>query len=96
MIRVAVIGATGYAGAETVRILSDHPRARISLLTSRQYAGASLADIYPAFNGVVDVRLEEYAPERVADRADVVFIALPHKIPMDIVPALLEKGLNRD
>ncbi len=47
MIRVSVIGATGYAGAEIVRILCGHPEATLTILTSRQYAGVNFADVYP-------------------------------------------------
>ena len=94
MVRVAVVGATGYAGAELVRILSGHPAIDLTVLTSRQYAGRSLASIYPAFKGVVDATLEPFSAENLVGRADAVLIALPHKIPMEIVPGLLAQGLK--
>ncbi|PIP39010.1 MAG: N-acetyl-gamma-glutamyl-phosphate reductase [Desulfobacterales bacterium CG23_combo_of_CG06-09_8_20_14_all_51_8] len=92
MIRVGVIGATGYAGAELVRILAGHPEARITMITSRQYAGASFASIFPAMRGVVDLVCDAYDAQRVSNATDVVFLALPHKLPMAFVPDLLEKG----
>ena len=49
MIRVAVVGATGYAGAELVRILAGHPEAELAILTSRQYAGVRFDQVYPVF-----------------------------------------------
>jgi N-acetyl-gamma-glutamyl-phosphate reductase len=94
MIRVAVVGATGYAGAELVRILAGHPNVEIAVMTSRQYAGNTLASIYPAFKGVVNATLETFSQENLAGQVDVAFIALPHKIPMDIVPGLLEQGIK--
>ncbi len=81
MIRAAVIGATGYAGAELVRLLAAHPRAEISLVTSRQYAGAALSEVYPVLAGVVDLVCREYREEEAAAASDVVFTALPTRFP---------------
>lgn len=92
MIRTAVIGATGYAGAELVRILAGHPEVQITMITSRQYAGAPFASVFPAMRCVVDLVCEAYDAVRVCQAADVVFMALPHKLPMAFVPELLEKG----
>jgi len=94
MIRTAVVGATGYAGAELVRILAGHPEVELAHLTSRQYAGKPLDSIYPAFKGVVDRDLEAYNAGKLAGRVDAAFIALPHKVPMGIVPGLLEQGVK--
>jgi len=92
MIKVAVIGATGYAGAELVRILCGHPNVRLSLLTSRQYAGKSFEDIYPSMRGLVGLTCQSYSTERVCKQADVIFLALPHKVSMGIVPDLIAAG----
>ena len=92
MIRAAVVGATGYAGAEVVRILSGHPEADITVLTSRQYAGVGFDQVYPAMAGRVDAVCREYSVEFVCENADLVFMALPHKLPMAFVPDLLNSG----
>jgi len=92
MIRAGVVGATGYAGAELVRILSNHPGVKLTIVTSRQYAGKPFADIFPSMKGIVDLVCETYDGNRVAEKTDVVFMALPHKLPMDFVPDLLKKG----
>jgi N-acetyl-gamma-glutamyl-phosphate reductase len=92
MVRVAVVGATGYAGAELVRILSGHPEAEITVLTSRQFAGVRLDEVYPAFAGQVDLVCEAYSADRVCDRSDVVFMALPHQLPMSFVPEIMARG----
>lgn len=92
MVRVGIIGATGYAGAELVRILTDHPDAELSVITSRQYGGKPLSEVYPSMAGVVDLVCEEYSVDAVCEKADFIFIALPHKIPMSIVPELLARG----
>ncbi len=92
MIRAAVVGATGYAGAELVRILAGHPGAELTAITSRQYAGVPISKVYPALGGHVDLVCEAYSPEAVGKKADVVFTALPHKLPMEIVPELVRQG----
>ncbi len=92
MTRVGVIGATGYAGAELVRILAGHSEVELTVLTSRNYAGEKFEAIYPALAGVVDLTCEEYNIDRLCDRADVIFTALPHKLPMAIVPELIQRG----
>ncbi len=92
MIRVGVVGATGYAGAEVVRIIAGHPQVELALLTSRQYAGTALSDIFPAFSGVVDQLCREYDADSVCDRCDVVFLALPHKVSMAVAPELVSRG----
>ena len=92
MIRAAIVGATGYAGAELVRILSGHPEVKLTVLTSRQFAGARFDRVYPAFNGVFDLVCEAYSQERICDHADVVFMALPHQLPMRFVPEFIERN----
>jgi N-acetyl-gamma-glutamyl-phosphate reductase len=94
MYRVGVIGATGYAGAELVRILAGHPDVEIRSLTSRQYAGERFDRIYPAMVGWVDLTCEALDIDALAESADVVFTALPHKLPMAIIPELYEKGVR--
>ena len=94
MIRVAVIGATGYAGAELVRILSGHPDVELKCLTSRQYAGRRFDEIYPALKGWVELACTEFDPDTIAAKVDVAFLALPHKLPMAIVPELLQRNVK--
>ncbi len=94
MIRAGVIGATGYAGAELIRILSGHPEVKITCITSRQYAGERFDAIYPSMKGWVELTCEPYTVDKMADAADVVFTALPHQLPMAIVPELLTAGLK--
>ncbi len=92
--RVAVIGATGYAGAELVRILAGHPGIELACVTSRQYAGIRFDDIYPSMAGHVDLICEPYDAEKLCKSVDLVFTALPHKLPMEIVPDLVKSGIK--
>ncbi|CAN2045558.1 N-acetyl-gamma-glutamyl-phosphate reductase [Candidatus Magnetomoraceae bacterium gMMP-13] len=91
-IKAVVVGATGYAGAELVRILSDHKYVEITAITSRQYAGVPFSDVYPAMSGLVDLNCVEFQADVLAKKADVFFLALPHKLPMKIVPELIDYG----
>jgi N-acetyl-gamma-glutamyl-phosphate reductase len=92
MTRVGIVGATGYAGAELVRILTGHPEVSLTVLTSRQYAGEPFEDIYPAMKGLISLSCELYDADRICNETDVVFLALPHKLPMAFVPELLGNG----
>ena len=94
MIRAGVVGATGYAGAELVRILSDHPETTLTVLTSRQFAGLRFDCVYPSMAGRVPHTCEALSIDRLVEACDVVFMALPHKIPMKIVPELIRGGVK--
>jgi len=94
MIKVAVIGATGYTGLELVRILSSHPQVELTMLTSRSQAGTLYSDLFPLFKGVISLKLEEFDASQVAANAHVAFTALPHGCSMETVAALLEEGLK--
>jgi N-acetyl-gamma-glutamyl-phosphate reductase len=91
MTRVAIVGATGYAGAELVRILSGHPEVKLTVLTSRQFAGVRFDQVYPALSGMVDFVCQEYSADHICDHADVVFMALPHQLPMTYVPDFIKR-----
>ncbi|MEJ5375598.1 MAG: N-acetyl-gamma-glutamyl-phosphate reductase [bacterium] len=92
MVRVGVVGATGYTGAELVRILSGHPGVELSVLTSESYAGLEYSKVYPAMRKKVDIACEPLDPHRVAKAAEVIFTALPHSKSMACVPLLMETG----
>ncbi|MFH1077400.1 MAG: N-acetyl-gamma-glutamyl-phosphate reductase [Pseudomonadota bacterium] len=93
-INVAIVGATGYAGAELIRILTGHNHVDVTLLTSSQHAGKKISEVYPAFSKVSDLTCRVFDPDDVAKTAELVFTALPHKISMGVVPKLLDKGLK--
>jgi N-acetyl-gamma-glutamyl-phosphate reductase len=92
MIRVGVYGASGYTGQELLRHLLLHPEAAVVAVTSRRYAGARLSDVYPAFQGLMDIAFMDASPAEVARLADVVFLALPHGVSMAVAPAFLAAG----
>lgn len=77
VIQAGIIGATGYTGAELVRLLCMHPEVQIQLISSRSHAGKRLAELYPNLNGYVDLICEPEATLEMLCGCDVVFIALP-------------------
>lgn len=92
MIRVGIIGASGYTGVELARILANHPDVSLTVATSRQYAGVPLAKVFPNLQGLVDIVCEDTAVEDLLERADLFFTAVPHQTAMAIVPQLIEAG----
>ena len=92
MIKVGIIGATGYTGAELVRLIARHPKAEIVILTSQSYVGEKYTDIYPHLSKFVDLECSEQDIAKVIEKSDVIFTALPHGLSMDIVAAIKAKG----
>ncbi|HYH02404.1 MAG TPA: N-acetyl-gamma-glutamyl-phosphate reductase, partial [Bacillota bacterium] len=92
MIKVGIVGASGYTGGELIRLLAGHPEAKVTAITSRTHAGKKLEEVFPVFAGWDGpVFAGSDSPEAVAD-CDIVFLAVPHGVAMEIAPALLAKG----
>ncbi len=92
MIRVGIIGASGYTGAELVRLLVNHSGVELTLATSRQYAGKPLAAVFPHLAGRTELVCENLSGLEAAGRADLFFTAVPHQTAMNVVPELLAAG----
>ena len=93
--KVAVLGASGYTGEELVRLLLRHPHAELVAVTSRQYVGKTVAEIFPrtASSSVAKaLPFTEAAPEKLAGLAEIVFLALPHGVAVEFAGPLLEAG----
>ena len=93
MIKVAVLGATGYAGIELVRILSQHPEVELKVLGSHSFDGQPISEVYQNFAHILDMTCEELDLDKVA-QCDVAFTALPHGASKDVIPSLIEKGIK--
>ncbi|WP_251453861.1 N-acetyl-gamma-glutamyl-phosphate reductase [Veillonella intestinalis] len=79
MTKVSIIGATGYAGAELVKLLLHHPYVTLTHVTSENHAGKALSDIYPHLFGLTKLTLESLADlPSIAQDSDFIFVALPH------------------
>jgi N-acetyl-gamma-glutamyl-phosphate reductase len=91
-VRVAVAGASGYMGAELLRLLLVHPRVTLTGVTSERLVGESLGQAYPHLRGLSDLPFHDLDAEWLADVADVVFLALPHMESQRAVPVLRARG----
>ncbi len=85
MVRVAILGATGYTALELVKILLRHPEVEITTLTSRQEERPHVAAVHPELVHRLDLHLENLGPAEVAERADCVFSCLPHAASAQLV-----------
>lgn len=95
MLRVGIVGASGYAGSELMRILSAHPvPINLTCATSRTYAGQDVGRVLPNLRGIINLKFEDPDINHIADKADLVFLGLPHKTAMTFVPKFLEMGLK--
>lgn len=92
MIRVAIVGASGYTGLELIRLLDRHPEVAITSVTSEQSAGRKISELFPSLRGCCDLVLEPLEPAAIAVKADLVFTALPHQAAMVVVPDFLAAG----
>ncbi|MBB5320777.1 N-acetyl-gamma-glutamyl-phosphate reductase [Marinobacter oulmenensis] len=93
MIKVGIVGGTGYTGVELLRILAVHPDVQVECITSRSEAGMPVADIYPNLRGHFDLAFSEPEPERLK-ACDMVFFATPHGVAMRMVPELMDAGVR--
>ena len=90
--KVGIIGASGYTGAELVRILTNHPAVELTVATSRQYEGRPLSDVFPHLRNLTDLVCEPPSVSQFINKADLFFTAVPHKTAMDLVPTLIQAG----
>jgi N-acetyl-gamma-glutamyl-phosphate reductase len=94
MIRIAIIGATGYTALELMKILLRHPEAEVTTLTSRSEDNPHVASVHPQLAGRLDLRMSDLRPGEIAARADVAFSCLPHGVTAALVPKLLDAGMR--
>jgi N-acetyl-gamma-glutamyl-phosphate reductase len=90
-LNVAIVGASGYSGAELFRILSQHKCVTVRKVFANTSAGKRVDEVHPLFQKKTDLTFERYSADGV-DGADVVFVALPSGDAMNIVPSLLQRG----
>lgn len=94
MIRVAILGATGYTALELMKILLRHPAVEITALTSRQEGNLRVSSVHPQLTGLLELSLEDAQPAEIAARADCVFSCLPHAASASTIMQLLNHDVN--
>lgn len=95
MLKVGVVGVTGYSGEEAVNILLGHKGVKItevSAFSAVREGEVPLSSLVPSFKGRIDITCKMTDPEAIARNVDLVFLALPHKVSMDVTPVFLRSG----
>ncbi|MFH1149061.1 MAG: N-acetyl-gamma-glutamyl-phosphate reductase [Actinomycetota bacterium] len=92
-VKVGIVGASGYTGAELMRLLWGHPGASVEVFTANKYAGKSVGSLYPSLGPYYEGSYTEYDPAAL-EGCDVVFLGLPHGKSMKVAPELLEAGFK--
>jgi len=93
LIKAGIIGATGYGGRELIRILSRHSEVEITSLTAKIDEPVSISEVFTSLRGKVDLTCYPFeGSDKIIPRVDIIFLALPHKVSMEIAPDFLKKG----
>jgi N-acetyl-gamma-glutamyl-phosphate reductase len=93
VIKAGVVGATGYTGIETLRLLVRHPQVEIHVITSRSEKGKTVTDVFPALRGHLDKKFSDPQVKQLTE-CDIVFFATPNASAMNQVPGLLDAGVR--
>jgi N-acetyl-gamma-glutamyl-phosphate reductase len=94
-VKIGIVGASGYSGEELVRLMLSHPHAQLTAVTSRQYAGQTVAQVFPRFSQhalAKSLRFSDPNPELLTRQCDVVFLALPHGVAAEFAVPLTSAG----
>ncbi len=94
MVRVAIIGASGYTGAESIEIILGHRQAELTYLTALAEECGVVEEVFGQFKGRCEMQIEPLDLDKLASLADVALCCLPHKISMGFVPRLLDAGVK--
>lgn len=90
--KAAIFGASGYTGQELTRILSGHPGVKLVAVTSRRFAGQPVAEVFPALRGLTSLNYQDATPSEISRICDIVFLALPHGVSMNLAPEFIKSG----
>jgi N-acetyl-gamma-glutamyl-phosphate/LysW-gamma-L-alpha-aminoadipyl-6-phosphate reductase len=90
--KAAVIGGSGYGGAELIRRLLLHPHVSLERVASVDYVGEPLSSAHPNLEGLTELRFEELPPDKAAEGMDIVLLGLPHKVSAHKVPDIMKTG----
>ena len=92
MMKVAIFGASGYTGQELTRILLGHPEVKLVAVTSRHFAGQPVTEVFPSLHGLTSLKYKNATPAQISKVCDIVFLALPHGVSMNIAPEFIRAG----
>ncbi|MBU1852934.1 MAG: N-acetyl-gamma-glutamyl-phosphate reductase [Candidatus Omnitrophica bacterium] len=91
MLKVGIMGASGYAGEELIRILLNHPKVKIASLAAK-IEKMAVSKLYPWLKGMLELECSDKSAEEICKKSDCIFLALPHKVSMQFAPLFLKAG----
>ena len=91
MLKVGIMGASGYAGEELIRILLVHPEVRLTVVAAK-IKRTAVYNLYPWLKGRLDLECRDMSAGEISGKCDCIFLALPHKVSMQFAPLFLKKG----
>jgi N-acetyl-gamma-glutamyl-phosphate reductase len=94
MPKAAIMGGSGYTGVELMRLIANHPHLELSAVSSRQYEGRAVAEVFGALHGRIELEFCAPDPQALAAGSDLVFLAVPHQTAMQAAVPLLEAGVK--
>ena len=94
MMKVGVVGASGYVGGELLRLLVTHPKIEVSMVTSRQKAGDYVHRVHPSLKGFIDITFSPMDMDKLTSSCDIVFTSVPHGKANKIVKDLYDRGMK--
>lgn len=95
MVKIGIVGASGYTSSELMRLLVSHPGdIKLELVTSRTYEDVLVSEVIPSLKGLVELKFEKLEINELKGRVDFVFLAVPHRVAMSVVPDILEQSIR--
>lgn len=92
MLKAAIIGASGYTGFELMRLSVQHPHMELTAVSSEKFAGKKVGEVFPSLHDKIKVDFKSISENEGISEADFIFVALPHKEAMSVVPQLIKQG----
>lgn len=92
MLKAAIIGASGYTGFELMRLSVQHPHMELTAVSSEKFAGKKVGEVFPSLHDKIKVDFKSISEKEGVSEADFIFVALPHKEAMSVVPQLIKQG----
>ncbi len=92
MLKVGIVGARGYTGEELIKLLLKHGDVRLTYLAATIEQSLPLAQVFPLLQGRTDLKSETFSYAKASEKCDLLFLALPHTVSMEVVPKLAKVG----
>jgi N-acetyl-gamma-glutamyl-phosphate reductase len=92
MLKVGIVGARGYTGEELIKLLIKHQNVRLTYLAATLEKAIPISEVFPSLKGLIDLKCENFDVAKAADKCDLIFLALPHTVSMEVVPKFAKKN----